>query len=41
MVFSHTYIKTWIVDSAPLTYEDVACLYNLIAKFLDTESLAM
>ena len=41
MILAHTYIEAWIVDCTPLTNEDIASFDNLIAKFLDTESLAV
>lgn len=41
MVFTHSYIQTRIVDCTSLADKNVACLYNLITEFLDTESLAV
>ncbi len=41
VVLTDTYVEAWVVDSSPLTNEDITCLYNLITEFLDTESFAM
>ena len=41
VILTHSDVQTWIVYSTSLTNEDVTCLYNLTAKFLDTESFAM
>ena len=41
VILTHTYIQTWVMNSTSLTNENVASLYCLITKLLDTESFAM
>ena len=41
VILTHSNIQTWVVNSTSLTNENVASLYCLITKLLDTESFAM
>ena len=41
MILAHADISVGIVDSAPLTDDDIAGLYDLTTKLLETQALAL
>ena len=41
MILAHTDVAVGIVDSASLTDDDIAGLYDLTAKLLETQALAL
>ena len=41
MILAHTDVAVGIVDGAPLTDDDIAGLYDLTAKLLEAQALAL